>query len=85
MPGQRRLPADTDEFDPSTVVCSQIRILQSALQNGGTLSYLISLLTNFGLEIRGPAKVPQYNCNPERIFVSSFSFVFVGYRFVNFL
>ena len=61
LPGQRKLPAETAEFEPSTVVCSQIRILLSALQNGGTLSSLISLWTNLLLEVRGPAKVPQYN------------------------
>ena len=77
MPGQRKLPADTAEFDLSPVVCSQIGILLSALQNGGTLSSLISLWTNLGLEVRGPAKVPQYNWNPERIFVSSSLFHFL--------
>ena len=59
MPGQRRLPDNADEFYPSAVVCSQIRILLTALENGGTLSSLISLWTNLGLEIRGPARVPQ--------------------------
>ena len=83
MPGQRRLPTDTAEFDPSTVDCSQIRILLSALQNGGTLSSLISLWTNFGLEVRGPAKIPQNNWSPERIFVSNFLFSFSYYRFNN--
>ena len=75
MPGQRKLPADTAEFDPSTVVCSQICILLSALQIGGTLSSLISPWTNLGLEVRGPAKVPQYNWNLERIFVSNSLFL----------
>ena len=83
MPGKRRLPADAAEFDPSTVVSSQIRILRSALQNGGTLSSLISLWTNLGLGVRGPAKVPQYNWNPERIFVSSFLSTFLKHHFYN--
>ena len=58
MPRQRRLLDDADEFDPSTVLCPQIRILLTALQNGGTFSSLISLWTNLGVEIRGPARVP---------------------------
>ena len=85
MPGQRRLPEDITDFDPSAVACSQTRILLTALQNSGTLSSLVSLRTNLGLEIHGPAKVPQYNWRPERIFVSIFLTTLFSLRSVSYL
>ena len=70
LPEQRELPADTDALDPSSVVCSQIRVLLTGLQHGGNLDSLCSLWNNLGLEIRGPVRVPQFNWKPERVFVS---------------
>ena len=74
LPGQRKLPVPTDELDPTTVVCSQIRILFTGLQYGGNLSNLTSLWGKLGLEIRGPVKMPQYDWSPEHIFVSIITF-----------
>ena len=69
LPGPRETPADTDALDPSSVVCSQIRVLLTGLQYGGNLDSLCSLWNNLGLEIRGPVRVPQFNWKPERVFV----------------
>ena len=59
LTGQRRRPIAIDELDPSSVVCSQIRILLTGLQQGGGSSILSSLWSNLSLEVRGPVKVPQ--------------------------
>ena len=74
LPGQRELPVDTDILDPSAVICSQVRILLAGLQYGGESEVLTSLWANLSLEVRGPTKVPQFNWNPERVFVSVFNF-----------
>ena len=58
LPGQRKLPVAIDELDPSSVVCSQIRILLTGLQQGGDSTILSSLWSNLSLEVRGPVKVP---------------------------
>ena len=70
LPGQHELPADIDSLDPSSVICSQIRILFIGLQHGGTMETLASLWSNLGLEVRGPAKVPHFDWSQERVFVS---------------
>ena len=70
LPGQRELPADTDALNPSSVVCSQIRVMLTVLQHGGNLDSLCSLWNNLGLEIRGPVRVAQFNWKPEHVFVS---------------
>ena len=70
LPGQRKLPVPIDELDPSSVVCSQIRILLTGLQQGGDSSILSSLWSNLSLEVRGPVKVPQCDWSVARIFVS---------------
>ena len=70
LPGQRELPADVDVLDPSAVICSQIRILITGLQHGGNSDTLRSLWSTLCMEVRGPAKAPQYNWCPERVFVS---------------
>ena len=70
LPEQRELPADTDALDPSSVVCSQIRVLLTGLQHSGNYDSLCTLWNNLGLEIRGPVRVPQFNWKPERVFVS---------------
>ena len=72
--GQRELPVNTDILDPSAVICSQVGILLTGLQHGGEPEVLTSLWTNLSLEVRGPTKVPQFNWNPERVFVSVFKF-----------
>ena len=69
-PGQRELPADIDALDPSSVICSQIRVLFIGLQHGGSLESLFSLWSNLGLEARGPVRIPQFDWSQKRIFVS---------------
>ena len=68
--GHRELPADIDAPDPSSVICSQIRVLFIGLQHGGILESLSSLWSNLGLEARGPVSIPQFDWSQERIFVS---------------
>ena len=68
--GGRTLPVPTNELDPTSVVCSQIRILLIGLRHGGDLNVLNSLWGNLSVEIIGPIKVPLYNWSSERIFVS---------------
>ena len=70
LPGQRELPADTDLLDPSSVVCSQIRVFLNGLLHGGNLDSLCSLWNNLGLGLRGSIRVSQFNLQPERVFVS---------------
>ena len=72
LQGQRKLPVAIDELDPSSVVCSQIRILLTGLQRGGDSTILSSLWSNLSLEVHGPVKVPQYDWSVARIFVSIF-------------
>ena len=43
LPGQRELPTDTETLDPSSVACSQMRILLLGLQSCGKLDLLTSL------------------------------------------
>ena len=43
LAGQRKLPVPTDELDPSTTICCQIRILLTGLKYGGDLDTLTSL------------------------------------------
>ena len=68
--GGRKLPFPPNELDPTSVVCSQIRILLIGLRHGGDLNVLNSLWGNLSVEIIGPIKVPLYNWSSERIFVS---------------
>ena len=70
LPGQRELPADIDALDPSSVICSQIRVMFIGLQHGGSLESLSSLWSNLGVEARGPVRIPHFDCSQERVFVS---------------
>ena len=72
LAGQRKLSVPTDELDPSTTICCQIRLLLTGLKYGGDLDTLTSLWGNLGLEVRGPIKVPQYSWDKDRVFVSIF-------------
>ena len=72
LAGQRKLPVPTDELDPSTTICCQIRILLTGLKYEGDLDTLTSLWGNHGLEVRGAVKVPQNSWDKDRDFVSIF-------------
>ena len=79
LAGQRKLPVPTDELDPSTTICCQIRILLTGLKYGGDLHTLTSLWGNLGLEVRGPVKVPQYSWDKDRVFVSLFLWFWLSF------
>ena len=70
LPGQRDLPIDTETLDPSSVACSQMRILLLGLQSGGKLDLLTSLWSNLNTYTPGPSRPMQYDWKPERVFVS---------------
>ena len=70
LPGQRELPTDTETLDLSSVACSQMRTLLLALQSGGKLDLLTSLLSNLSVETQGPTRPTKYNWKQKRIFVS---------------
>ena len=69
LPGQRELPIDIDARDPSSVICSQIRVSFTGLQHRGSLESMFSLWSKLSLEVRGPGRVPQFDWIQERVFV----------------
>ena len=75
LPGQRQLRKDTEILDPSSVACSQMRLLLLGLQSGGELDLLTSLLSNLNVEAQGPTRFPQYDWRQKRVFVSIFRYL----------